>query len=163
MAQADFFLKIDGIEGESGDSKHKGELEIESWSWGESNSGSSGAGGGAGSGKVSMQDFHFVVKLGKHTPKLALACATGEHISKAKLVCRKAGGDQQEYLTISFEDVLISSYHFGASQGGGSTLPTDQCAFNYSKIQWEYKEQKPDGSLGGAVKAGYDVKANKKV
>ena len=39
----------------------------------------------------------------------------------------------------------------------------DQVSLNYSKIEFEYKEQKADGSLGGAVKAGYDLKANKKV
>jgi type VI secretion system secreted protein Hcp len=39
----------------------------------------------------------------------------------------------------------------------------DQVSLNYSKIEFEYKEQKPDGSLGGAIKAGYDLKANKKV
>jgi hypothetical protein len=33
----------------------------------------------------------------------------------------------------------------------------------FSEAGWEYKPQKPDGSLGSAVKAGYDVKANKKV
>lgn len=37
MAQVDFFLKIDGIKGESTDKAHKGEIEIESFSWGETN------------------------------------------------------------------------------------------------------------------------------
>ena len=39
MAVVDFFLKVDGIEGESQDSKHKGEIEVVSWSWGETNAG----------------------------------------------------------------------------------------------------------------------------
>ena len=162
MAQADMFLKLDGIEGESQDSKHKGELEISSWSWGEVNSGSSSMGGGAGTGKVNMQDFHFVIKNGKHSPKLFLACATGQHIKNATLVCRKAGGDQQEYLKWKFTDILISSYQIGHSAGAAG-LPTDQCSFNYTKIEMEYKEQKDTGELGGQVKAGYDVKANQKV
>ncbi len=34
MAVVDYFLKIDGIEGESQDAKHKGEIDVESWSWG---------------------------------------------------------------------------------------------------------------------------------
>ena len=37
MAAADFYLKIDGIDGESEDSKHTKEIEVQSWSWGESN------------------------------------------------------------------------------------------------------------------------------
>ncbi|HEY7575111.1 MAG TPA: type VI secretion system tube protein Hcp, partial [Thermoanaerobaculia bacterium] len=34
MAKTDYFLKIDGIEGESQDGKHKGEIDVLSWSWG---------------------------------------------------------------------------------------------------------------------------------
>ena len=47
MAQIDYFLKIDGIEGESSDDKHKGEIEVESFSWGATQAGSPGPGGGA--------------------------------------------------------------------------------------------------------------------
>src|SRR5436309_614292 len=63
MAAVDYFLKIDGIEGESQDSKHKNEIDLESFSWGETQSGTHGAGGGGGAGKVSMQDFHFVMRV----------------------------------------------------------------------------------------------------
>ena len=37
-AAVDFFLKIDGIKGESVDKDHKDEIEIASWSWGASQS-----------------------------------------------------------------------------------------------------------------------------
>lgn len=161
MAVVDFFLKIDGIEGESPDSKHKNEIEVMSWSWGETQHGASGQGGGGGAGKVQMQDFHFVSKSNKATPKLMLACADGEHIKKAVLTCRKAGKEQQEYYLITLSDLLVSSFQTGGSEGG--ILPTDQVSLNFSKVEFEYKEQKPDGTLGGAIKAGYDVKANKKV
>jgi type VI secretion system secreted protein Hcp len=59
MALVDYFLKIDGIQGESPDKTHKAEVEIESFSWGETNTGTALQGGGMGSGKVQMQDFHF--------------------------------------------------------------------------------------------------------
>ena len=39
----DYFLKIDGIEGESKDSKHAKEIDLLSWSWGASQTGSSWA------------------------------------------------------------------------------------------------------------------------
>jgi type VI secretion system secreted protein Hcp len=160
MAAVDFFLKLEGIDGESQDAKHKGEIDVESWSWGESQAGSHAGGGGGGAGKVSMQDFHFVMKVNKASPKLLLACATGEHIKKAVLTCRKAGKEQQEYLKITLSDLLVSSFQTGGSEGA-SVLPMDQISLNYTKIEYEYKEQKPDGTLGGAIKAGYDLKANK--
>lgn len=161
MASVDYFLKLDGVEGESTDHKHKSEIDVLSWSWGESQSGTMSHGGGGGAGKVSMQDFHYTMRVNKSSPKLFLKCATGEHIKTAIFTARKAGKDQQEYMIVKMTDVLVSSYQMGGSQG--DVIPTDQVSLNFSKIEIEYKEQKADGSLGGAVKAGYDVKANKAV
>jgi type VI secretion system secreted protein Hcp len=61
VAVVDYFLKIDGIPGDSQDSKHKGEIDVESWSWGETNVGDAAHRGGMGVGKVSIQDFDFVM------------------------------------------------------------------------------------------------------
>jgi len=159
MAAVDYFLKFDGIKGESTDAKHKDELDIESWSWGATNAGSAGA-GRARAGKVSMQDFHFVMRLNKASPALMKACATGQHIKTATLTARKAGKDQQDYLTFKFVDVLVSSYQTGGSEQG-DVVPTDQVAFNFAKLEVAYKPQKPDGTLGTGVQFKYDLKANK--
>ena len=69
----------------------------------------------------------------------------------------QGGTDQQEYLKYTFSDVLVSSYQAGGS-GGSGVIPTEQVSLNYSKMEIEYKEQKKDGTLGGAIKAGYDLK-----
>jgi len=157
----DYFLKIDGIPGESKDSKHADEIDVSSWSWGETNMGTFAGGGGGGAGKVTMQDFHFTMQMNKATPKLMLHCADGTHIPKAVLIARKAGGDQQEYLKITFSDMLVSSYQMGGA--GGGEIGFDQISLNYAKIEFEYKEQKKDGSLGGAIKAGFDLKKMVKI
>jgi len=125
MAIVDYFLKLDGIQGESNDSKHKNEIEIESFSWGEAQSGTASFGGGMGGGKVQMQDFHFVMRVNKASPKLMLACATGDHIKNGILICRKAGKEQQEYLKVVFTDLMVSSYQMGGSPGA-SVLPLEQ-------------------------------------
>ena len=158
MAAVDYFLKIDGIEGEAQDKTHKNEIQLESFSWGETNAGTMAAGGGGGSGRVAMQDFHFVMKTNKASPKLMLACATGEHIKKAVLTCRKAGKDQQEFLKWTFSDVLIASYQTSGS-GSSNVTPQEQISFNFTEAQIDYKEQKADGSLGGAVTTKYNVKS----
>jgi type VI secretion system secreted protein Hcp len=160
MAAVDLFLKIDGIEGESHDSKHKGEIQLESFSCGAVQMGTQSGGGGGGAGKVHIQDFHFVMKVNKASPKLLLACANGEHFPTAVLTCRKAGGTKQEYLKWTFSEILISSYHQSASSHG-DIIPIDQVGINFGKVEVEYKEQKHDGSLGAPVKAGWDLKQNK--
>ena len=161
MAAVDYFLKIDTIPGESTKKGHTGELEITSWSWGESNTGSMAGNTGGGSGKVSMQDFHFTIPMNVASPKIMLACATGQHIPTAILICRKAGTEQQEYLKITFSDVLISSYHVGGSHA--DVIPGDQCSFNFTKIEMGYKPQDAKGQLGAEVKTGYDLKQMQKV
>jgi type VI secretion system secreted protein Hcp len=161
MAAVDYFLKITGVDGESTDAKHKNWLDVESWSWGETQTGSVSHGGGGGAGKVSMQDFNFVTRVSKASPKLFLACATGEHLQEAKLVARKAGKEQQEFLTWTFSDLLVSSYQTGGVEG--SELPFDQVSLNFSKVKIEYRAQKADGSLDKAISAGWDRKSNQKV
>jgi len=157
LALVDYFLKIDGIQGESQDKVHKGEIEIESFSWGASQTGTAAHGGGMGAGRVQMQDFNFVMRINKSSPKLMLACAQGQHIKSAVLVCRKAGKEQQEYLKVTFSDLLVSSYQTNGAPAA-NVIPMDQISLNFTKVEIEYKEQKPDGTLGGAIKAFYDMK-----
>ena len=158
MAVVDYFLKIDGIEGEAQDKTHKNEIQLESWSFGATNAGTAGMGLGMGAGKVSMGDFHFVMRSNKASPKLFLACANGEHIKKAVLTCRKAGKDQQEYLKWTFTELLVSSYQTGGS-AHSDVVPLDQISINFTEGQIDYKEQKADGTLGGAVTTKYNVKS----
>jgi type VI secretion system secreted protein Hcp len=161
MAAIDYFLKIDGIEGESQDATHKGEIDLESWSWGETQSHPPGGGGGGGAaGKVTMTDFHFTTRLSQASPKLFLKCAEGSHIKAAWLTAHRAAGKAADYfLKWTFSDLLISSYQTGAAQD----VPVDQVSFNFAKIEVEYKPQKPDGSFAGSIKAGWDAKTNKKL
>ena len=152
---ADFFLKLDPkVEGDSLDAKHKSEIELESWSFGVLNPTSPLPAGGSGAGKSVPADFVATKKTDKSTPRLAQAVALGDRFKSAVLTVRKAGGTQQEYLTITLSDVLISSYQ--AAGAGNGALPMESVALKYSKMVQEYKVQKADGTLGGSIKLGYD-------
>jgi len=160
MAAIDYFLKLDGISGESKDSKHKGEIEVLSFSFGETQSGS-GAGGGGGAGKVQMSDFSFTARISKASPQLFLHCAQGKHIKQAFLTARKAGGSQQEYLKIKLNDVLVSSYALGGSEA--EVEPHDVFSLKFVKISYDYAPQKADGSLDAPIHAGWDLLKNVKI
>jgi len=159
-ASVDYFLKIDGVDGESSDDKHKNEIDVLSWSWGASNTGSMAGGGGGGAGKVSMQDFHFTHAVDKSSPKLFMSLATGEHIKEATLMVRKSGGDQQEYLTYKFTDVLVTSLTSAA--GAGDPVPTESISLNFSKIEMSYKPQSAEGTRSIPITASWDLKTNTK-
>jgi len=64
-------------------------------------------------------------------------------------------------------DLLVSSYvTAGGYQTGaiaGSVelpVPTDHISLNYSTISFSYSPQKADGTLDGAITAGWNLKAN---
>ena len=178
MALFDAFLKLDGIDGESADSKHKGEIDVMSFSWGAAQTGVQATGGGGGAGKVHFMDFHITKKVDKSSPKLMLACADGEHLKSASFLVRKAGGEQLEYLKIKLTDVLVSSYKSAGSEAvliglllpaiqgahkGGDEIPMEQVSLNFAKIEFSYQPQGADGKpQGGPIMAGWDVKGNVK-
>lgn len=151
---ADIFMKIDGIEGESSDDKHKGAIELESFSFGVANPGSQAV-GGAGGGKAAFQSFSFVKRYDRSSPVLFRAAATGEHIKKATLTFRRPGGEGETFLKYTFSNLLVDDYRHGGS-AAAETL--DQVSFDYNKVSVEYKSP-----LGASIKAGYDLKANKKL
>ena len=158
----DQFLKIEGIQGESRDDKHKNTIDVLAWSWGMSQAGSFGGAGGGGSGKVAVQDLSVTKFIDKSSPDLMLHCCSGKHIPTCVLTVRKAGGDSPlEYLTIKMSDVIITSVSTGGS--GGEDKLTENVTLNFGKVEVAYKEQTERGGVGATPKMGWDVKANKKV
>jgi len=156
---ADIFAKLGDIKGESLDSKHKDEVEVLSWSWGVSQTGTPGTGGGGGAGKATFNDFSFLHRIDKASPNLLKACATGEHIKEATITARKAGKGQQEFLIIKMNDVIVTSVALSSS--GDTAAASESVALRFAKVDFEYKPQKPDGSLDAGVAFKYDIKANK--
>jgi len=159
MANADYFLKIKDIPGESQAKDHKDEIEVLSFSWGAQNSGSSSHGTGAGSGVASVQDFHFTMVINKASAKLFDACCTGKHIADGVFVARRAGGTQLPYLTYKFTNLLISSYQTGGSGGGGDVRPVESISFNFEQADIDYQQQNEKGEkMGAPVIANWNVK-----
>ncbi len=155
----DMFLKLTGIDGEAQDSKHKNEIDVLAWSWGISQSGSMHMAGGGGSGKASFQDISLTKYVDSSSTALLNACATGKHIDKGELFVRKAGGEQEEYITITMEECLISSVSTGGS--GGEDRLTENISINFAKVNMVYKPQTSKGGLTGVKTFNYDIKANK--
>jgi type VI secretion system secreted protein Hcp len=156
----DMFLKLDGIKGETVDSKHKDEILVLAWSWGMSNSGSAHLGGGAGSGKVNVQDLSLTKYIDVSTPDLMLSSCNGKHIPKAQLTVRKAGENALEYLIIKLEDILVASVSTGGS--GGEDRLTENVTLNFAKVDVEYTQQDAKGGAGAKPKMGWDIPANAK-
>ena len=130
MAIVDYFLKIEGVAGESQDDAHKGDIDVLSFSWGVSNAGSMAVGSGGGEGKASFHDLSFTHKIDKASPVLMQSCASGVHLKEAVLIARRSAseGKGEEFLKITLSDVLISSYQVGAQDTVTNQPPIDVAA-----------------------------------
>jgi len=161
----DAFLKIDGIPGESTDSKHADWIEVLSFSHSMEQPASVTASstGGASAERVNHGTFDIVHHLDKASPKLYDACCTGRHIKEVTLELCRAGGDKVKYMEIKLEQVLVSKIKAnGASSEDG--FPSETVKFSYGKIKWVYTQQKrADGLGGGNVNSGWDLTANKAI
>ena len=162
----DAFLQIDGIPGESTDDAHADWIEVQSFSVGitQTTSGSASSGGGASAERADFQDFSIVKALDKASPKLAIACADGTHISEIILELCRAGGDKLKYMEYKLTDCIVSSWQASGSAEGVEALPSEDVFFNYGKIDLTYTQQKrADGSGGGNVAGGWNRETNTKI
>ncbi len=150
----DCHLKLDGVKGESTHDKHKDEVTLMSCSWGVSNA-SNAMGGGMAVGKGTPGQLHVSMKYGTQSPVISKHCASGKHFAKATVSMAIAGGKQEDFLLVELKEVFISSHQISAGSGGEVM---DQVSLSYSDIEFKYKPQKADGSLGGEVKFGWDTR-----
>jgi len=152
---SDFYLKLDGIEGESRDLIHKGEIELESWQFGVSNDGSRHGLSGGGTGKAHVQDITFSKYNDKASPNLFGFCVNHKDIPNAVISCYKAAGDQRvKYLEIKMTEVIITSCQQSAGSGG---IPMESGSLNFAGITYIYTMQATDQAAGGPVEWTWTV------
>lgn len=156
----DFFLKIEGIKGETQTEGLTDYMRILSFNWGGQHTGSFHYDQGGSSGRFSGSNFAFVMKTNTASPELMQACANGKSFTKATLVCRKTVGNKPiEYLKVVLTPVMISKFDTGYSpdQNLGDPVVVDKIELNFGKIVVEYKANKNDGSPAPAREGGYDL------
>lgn len=152
---AEFFLKLEGLKGESQDHVHEDAIEVAGWSWGGSNSGSMHEARGGGTGKPDFQDLSVTKYADTATPVLWQCLATGKHIPTGELIARKAGGDPVEFLRIELESILVSGIEIGGAEGDART--TEQITLNFARWKLVYTPQEADGTPGAEVEFGFDI------
>jgi len=160
----DAFLKIDGVEGESTDDKHKNWIEILSFNFGASQpfTGSRSSGGAAAAERADISDFSVVKTLDKASPKLFLHCCKGTHYKEVTLELCRATGDKIKYMEYKMSDVLVSAVRPGGSASGGEPLPLEEVALAFGKIELTYTQtDHKTGKPAGDVKAHWDLVSNK--
>lgn len=156
---ANMFLKIEGLKGESVVKEHEDQIDVLAWNWGGTQSGSMHVATGGGAGKVTFQDISVTKYVDKSSPGLMQKLADGSHFTKAFLYVLKAGGDKPvEYLTITMDKVMITSYSTGGS--GGEDRVTENLTLNFSEVEVKYIPQDAKGKGSGDIKFGWKIAVN---
>jgi len=165
MAVSDYLLEIKGpdLKGESQDDQFKEAIHIDSWSWTGTNSSMHHVGAGGGAGKVMHGDMQCQKYLDKASIILFDKLNCGDHFKEAILHCRKKTGNDGkalEFLKITMKHVTVSNVSLGGH--GNATAISESLSLSYEEVKFEYTEQKPDGTKGAVVQAGWNLAQNKK-
>ena len=154
----EMFLKLTGIQGETADIKHKGEIDVLAWSWGLSKEPPPPAGGG-GSGPVKIENISIEKLVDLASPLLLSFGAQGKHIADGTLTTGRAGKNGSEFLVFKMTDVIVTSVHVAVSKDTDS----ESITLSFGKFEFNYRPTNPDGSLGTAKSSGWDIRAGKQV
>ncbi len=150
----DIFLKIEGVDGESTDASHPGEIEVISFT--EQLQSSNVAGGG---GKASFSDVVVTKFIDKTSPQLRLSAADGSVFTSATISVRDDSSDSPiDFFVVQLSNVKITSASTAVSSSSGR--PVESVTLNFGSISWTYTPIDSSGVAGEAITTGWDVLAN---
>jgi type VI secretion system secreted protein Hcp len=147
------YLNVDGIPGDTTAQGHENQIEVLSWQWGV---GDDQALCSAAARNIPFHDLVVTKRVDKASPLLFKAVATGQHIPQVVLSLSKtSSGKPFDYLVITMNDVLVTSAKPGF--GGGDQLPNESITLNFTKVEFKYVQQNPDGTVGTPIAFCFDA------
>jgi len=147
---SDYYLKIEGVKGETKAEGMAENIELESFSFGASNP-ADVRGGGLAAGKPSLSDFSFTCALDAASPFILKDLYNGLHIDKCTFTGRKTGGKgtPEKYLEVTMNNCFVTNHSIG---GGSQGTPSQSVSIAYEQIKYEYFAQ--NTKTGGMTSAG---------
>ncbi|OFX14193.1 MAG: type VI secretion effector protein (Hcp) [Alphaproteobacteria bacterium RIFOXYD12_FULL_60_8] len=110
------------------------------------------------SGKPNIMEMTITKYMDGASPKLYDYLLRGADIGQVIITTgRNDSGAVLPFMIYTMDEVLVSSI---SSSGGGGDKPVETLTLNFTRINWEYKQQKTDVSEAGAIAAVWDIKTN---
>ncbi|HYG34734.1 MAG TPA: type VI secretion system tube protein Hcp [Clostridia bacterium] len=150
-ASVSMFLKLAGVEGESSDTSHKGQIDILAWSWGMSNFTNSTRGS-----QADLQDLSIYKWLDKTSPRLWEAACKGRTLTNAVLTVSSPVTGQDLY-RIEMTGVQVRSVSTGGS--GGEDRLTESVTLRFATYKMDYLQANPDGTTEKPIGVFWDTAA----
>jgi type VI secretion system secreted protein Hcp len=152
----DYFLKLQGAEGESQQTNFTNQIKVLSWNFGGYSESTVGRTSGSGAGKVTMQPLNVVCEMDAGYTKMAGFLTQGKHLTQGILSAVKNGSSNQAYIIITMTEVFVASLSVQAAD----QVPVVNISLTYKSIQTEYKKQNDTGNLVSAGTHNYDASTN---
>jgi type VI secretion system secreted protein Hcp len=154
---ADYFMKVDGINGETAAQNMKGYIDIDSFDLGFEQVASTTTTGGIGAGKAKFNALTVQKSVDATTPQLFAKGTAGTYIGAIEIVGRKAA-TQTPFVRYCFQTALITKQEQSAASGDELKETLD---FAFVALGQQYTRQNADGTPGTSVFAGWSVNLNR--
>jgi type VI secretion system secreted protein Hcp len=159
----DVYLQIDGIKGESTDSKHTDWIECLAVNFEviQPRSATASSAGGHTAERCEHKDIVISKLCDLATPLLLEQCSMGKTIPKAKFDFMRADADGTRitYFNIELENVLISGVAPSVAEGN---IMTETLSIKYAKVSWKYVQQAIKGGTKGNAAGSWNLSTNAK-
>jgi type VI secretion system secreted protein Hcp len=146
---ADIFLKLDGVSGDSTDDKHKGEIDVEAVAYNDRLT-----------GKRHVATIRIDKVSDSSSPKLLAASASGKHFKSATITFRLSGADADSaFETYKLSNVVVSSFEQGGANPDKKALGSleEEVGLTAAKLQITERTPTNSGKDGPAVGASVDL------
>ncbi len=153
-------------------SKFKGESNIdgfddlivcESFSFGASQPLDLGRGTNRTSGTMSISEIQLSRQFDSSSVPLLHAMFSGELFATVTINFLKAAGNDEKahelFLAVTLTNAIFSSVSYSGAAGG--SVMSESLSIGFTKIEYDYKVQKEDGTLDGSKKASFDLLTQK--
>ena len=153
-AASDYFMKVDGITGETMQPGVTGYMDIDNFKWSAEQLATISTTGGMTAGKAQFNELEVTKPVDATTPLLFQKLASGQVINTVEVLARKTA--TAPYLRYCFQKVLISKQE----QAGDDEMARETLNFRFMAGGQQVTRQNADGTMGASVFGGWDLKTN---
>lgn len=148
-ANADYFLRLHGIQGGSVSKGHEDWVDIDSFHWAIAAPTSNGM----ATGKYVPSPFSWTQTIDRSVPHMLGKLVTNGFLANATLDVAHTGPEPTVFFQMKFENVVLNKLDISGAGG----VPTAAGAFDYSKLTMSYWLPKDDmGYSGQPVIGGFN-------
>jgi type VI secretion system secreted protein Hcp len=157
----EYFLRADGIDGESTDADHTKWIDVRSYHWGvqASNIDPSNP---RSSGRATFADLIVVKSTDAATPELIITSASSKVIANVELEGIRLSGNRPTFIRYVLSDCIVTSVTHDSSNNDHDGQ-TETVNFAYRTLKVEYIPIDSAGAPGAPITRGWDIRNNREL